>query len=59
LFSRSPVVGCVQRRRVVSATTAIDGSPTWSVDDDALPMTFFNPQTGEFADSVRRGLGRD
>lgn len=54
LFSRSPVVGCGSNDAAgVSATTAIDGSPTWSVDDDALPMTFFNPQTGEFADSVQ------
>jgi hypothetical protein len=54
LFSRSPVVGYGSNDAAgVSATTAIDGSPTWSVDDDALPMTFFNPQTGEFADSVQ------
>jgi hypothetical protein len=54
LFSRSPVVGSGSNDAAgVSATTAIDGSPKWSVDDDALPMTFFNPKTGEFADSVQ------
>lgn len=54
LFSRSPVVGSGSNDAAgVSATTAIDGSPKWSVDDDAMPMTFFDPKTGEFADSVQ------
>ena len=37
----------------VAATTAADGSPVWSVDDDAMPLTFFDPKTGVFADSVQ------
>lgn len=54
LFTRSPVVGygfndCAG----ISATTAADGSPMWSVDDDALPIAFFDPVTGEFQDSVQ------
>ena len=36
----------------VSATTAPDGSPAWSVDDDVMPMSYFDLKTGEFADSV-------
>ena len=54
IFSRSPVVGYGSNDCAgVSATTAVDGSPTWSVDDDALPTTFFDPKTGEFADSLQ------
>jgi hypothetical protein len=54
LFSRSPVVGYGSNDAAgVSATTAIDGSPCWSVDDDAMPTTFFDPISGEFADSVQ------
>lgn len=48
IFSRSPVVGYGSNDCAgVSATTAVDGSPTWSVDDDALPATFFDPKTGK------------
>lgn len=54
LWSRAPVVGYGSNDATgVSATTAADGGPRWSVDDDAMPMTFFNPKTGEFADSVQ------
>ncbi len=54
LWSRAPVVGYGSNDAAgVSATTAADGGPKWSVDDDAMPMTFFNPKTGEFADSVQ------
>ena len=54
LWSRSPVVGYGANDSCgVAATTAADGSPKWSVDDDAMPMTFFDPKTGEFADSVQ------
>ena len=54
IFSRSPVVGSGSNDCAgVSATTAVDGSATWSVDDDALPSTFFDPRTGEFADSLQ------
>ena len=54
LWSRSPVVGYGSNDSCgVAATTAADGSPKWSVDDDAMPVTFFDPKTGEFADSVQ------
>jgi hypothetical protein len=54
LWSRAPVVGNGSNDSFgVSATTAVDGGPKWSVDDDAMPMTFFNQQTGEFMDSVQ------
>ncbi len=54
LFSRSPVVGYGSNDAAgVSATTAVDGSPTWSVDDDAMPLAFFDLKTGEFSDSAQ------
>lgn len=54
MYSRSPVVGYGSNDAAgVAATTAADGSPVWSVDDDAMPLTFFDPRTGEFADSVQ------
>jgi len=54
LWSRKPVVGYGCNDSTGSAaTTAPDGSPCWSVDDDALPTTFFDPKTGDFVDSVQ------
>ena len=54
LWSRQPVVGYGSNDSTGSATTtAADGSPIWSVDDDALPLSFFDPKTGEFTDSVQ------
>lgn len=54
VFSRSPVVGYGSNDAAgVAATTAIDGGPVWSVDDDAMPVAFFDTRTGEFADSVQ------
>lgn len=53
VFSRSPIVGYGSNDTAgVSATTAADGSPVWSVDDDAMPITFFDSKTGEFSDSM-------
>ena len=53
LYSRSPVVGYGSNDAAgVAATTGVDGAPVWSVDDDAMPLTFFDPKTGDFADSV-------
>ena len=34
-----------------AVTTASDGSPKYSVDDDVLPLNFFDSATGEFVDS--------
>jgi len=34
-----------------AVTTAADGSPNYSVDDDALPLNFFDAKSGEFVDS--------
>lgn len=54
LWSRAPVVGSGSNGSAgVSATTGPDGAPRWSVDDDAMPMSFFDMQTGEFIDSVQ------
>jgi hypothetical protein len=54
LFSRAPIVGSGSNDAAgISATTWIDGSPKWSVDDDVLPMSFFDSNTGEFIDSVQ------
>eukprot|EP00522_Entomoneis_paludosa_P005355 CAMPEP_0172471352 /NCGR_PEP_ID=MMETSP1065-20121228/67769_1 /TAXON_ID=265537 /ORGANISM="Amphiprora paludosa, Strain CCMP125" /LENGTH=1212 /DNA_ID=CAMNT_0013229447 /DNA_START=86 /DNA_END=3721 /DNA_ORIENTATION=- len=54
LFSKPPIVGYGSNDFAgVASTTAVDGSPKWSVDDDALPMAFFDPVTGEFQDSVQ------
>mmetsp|Transcript_31243 Transcript_31243/g.75194 ORF Transcript_31243/g.75194 Transcript_31243/m.75194 type:complete len:1234 (+) Transcript_31243:200-3901(+) len=54
LWSRAPVVGYGSNDSAgVSATTAVNGAPVWSVDDDAMPVAFFDPKTGEFADSVQ------
>jgi hypothetical protein len=50
LWSRAPIVGSGTG---VSSTTAADGAPLWSVDDDVLPLTFFDNKTGEFSDTVQ------
>ena len=50
LWSRAPIVGYGSG---VASTTAADGSPLWSVDDDVLPLSFFDNKTGEFNDSVQ------
>lgn len=34
-----------------AVTTASDGSPKYSVDDDVLPLHFFSSATGEFVDT--------
>ena len=34
-----------------AVTTASDGSPKYSVDDDVLPLNFFDVVTGEFIDT--------
>jgi hypothetical protein len=53
LWSRAPVVGYGSNDSFgVSGTTSQNGEPVWSVDDDAMPIPFFNPITGEFVDSV-------
>ena len=50
LWSRAPIVGSGAG---VASTTAADGAPLWSVDDDVLPLTFFDNRTGEFSDTVQ------
>ena len=55
-YSRSPVIGYGCNDSCGSAaTTACDGSSTWSCNDDVLPSTFFNAH-GEFIDSVQTRL---
>uniref|UniRef100_A0A7S2KH20 WW domain-containing protein n=1 Tax=Leptocylindrus danicus TaxID=163516 RepID=A0A7S2KH20_9STRA len=57
LWSRSPVVGYGCNDSAGSAaTTAPDGSSTWSVDDDVLPGPFFDPSSGDFVDSMQTRL---
>jgi hypothetical protein len=54
LWSRAPVVGSGANDSMgVSATTSQNGAPVWSVDDDAMPVAFFDPRTGSFTDSVQ------
>lgn len=54
LWSRAPVVGSGANDSVgVSATTSQNGAPVWSVDDDAMPVAFFDQKSGSFADSVQ------
>lgn len=54
LWTRAPIVGNGSNdSNGVAGTTAPNGSPIWSVDDDALPISFFDPKTGEFVDSVQ------
>jgi len=53
LWSRAPIVGTGANDSMgVSSTTSQNGAPTWSVEDEAMPITFFDPKTGEFSDSV-------
>lgn len=53
LFSKAPIVGHGSNDCAgVAANTAVDGSPRWSVDDDAMPTAFFDPVTGDFTDNV-------
>lgn len=54
LWSRAPVVGYGANDSTgVSATTSQNGAPVWSVDNDAMPVAFFDQRTGEFVDSVQ------
>jgi hypothetical protein len=54
LFSKAPIVGYGSNDSTgVAATTAVDGSPCMSVDDDVMPTTFFDPVTGDFTDNVQ------
>ena len=57
LWSRAPVVGYGANDCTgVAATTSQTGAPVWSVDDDAMPIAFFDERTGEFVDSVQARL---
>ena len=57
LWSRSPMVGYGRNDSTgAAATTKPDGSPFYSVDDEALPVSFFDPKTGEFSDSLQARL---
>lgn len=54
LWTRAPIVGYGSNDcNGVAVTTAADGSPKMSVDDDAMPLSFFDQKTGEFVDSVQ------
>ncbi len=57
LWSRAPVVGYGANDSTgVSATTSQNGAPVWSVDNDAMPVAFFDERTGEFVDSVQNRI---
>mmetsp|Transcript_51088 Transcript_51088/g.57090 ORF Transcript_51088/g.57090 Transcript_51088/m.57090 type:complete len:1234 (-) Transcript_51088:907-4608(-) len=57
LWSRAPVVGYGANDSIgVAATTSQNGAPVWSVDNDAMPIAFFDERTGEFVDSVQARL---
>mmetsp|Transcript_10995 Transcript_10995/g.31870 ORF Transcript_10995/g.31870 Transcript_10995/m.31870 type:complete len:1231 (+) Transcript_10995:250-3942(+) len=57
LWSRAPVVGYGANDATgVSATTSQNGAPVWSVDDDAMPIAFFDERTGTFVDSVQNRI---
>ncbi len=57
LWSRAPVVGYGANDSTgVSATTSQNGAPVWSVDNDAMPIAFFDERTGEFVDSVQNRI---
>ena len=57
LFSRQSIIGYGCNDSTVSAaTTAADGSPIWSMNDESLPMGFFDPKTGEFNDSMENRI---
>jgi integrator complex subunit 6 len=53
LYSKQSIVGYGCNDSTISATTtAADGSPNWSMGDEALPLGFFDPKTAEFNDSI-------
>ena len=57
LWSRAPVVGYGANDSTgVSATTSQNGAPVWSVDNDAMPVAFFDERSGEFVDSVQNRI---
>jgi hypothetical protein len=52
-WCRSPIVGNGTNDGTgAAATTRPDGSPYFSVQDEAMPVSFFDPKTGDFVDSV-------
>jgi hypothetical protein len=59
-YSQVPLTGYGGSNAVGSpVTTAVDGSPVTSVDDDVFPSYFFNKETAEFVDTPQtRSLAR-
>lgn len=54
LFTNQPIIGHGCNDSVVSPiSTRPDGSPTWSLSDESLPITLFDPTTGDFNDSAQ------
>jgi integrator complex subunit 6 len=52
LFTNQPIIGYGSNDSAISpVSTAPNGSPIWSLSDDALPASLFDPKTGEFDDS--------
>eukprot|EP00956_Cyclotella_meneghiniana_P018943 scaffold31990_cov95-Cyclotella_meneghiniana.AAC.4 len=51
-WSQVPLTGYGGSNAIGSAvTTAPDGSPALSVEDEVFPLTFFNPESGDFVDT--------
>lgn len=51
-WSQVPLTGYGGSNAVGSAATTLpDGSPALSVEDEVLPLSFFNRKTGEFVDT--------
>ena len=47
-----PLTGYGGSNAIGSAvTTAPDGSPVLSVEDEVFPLSFFNPESGDFVDT--------
>ncbi len=54
LFTNQPIIGYGCNDSSVSPiSTGPDGSPAWSLSDESLPMSLFDPVTGEFNDSTQ------
>ena len=52
LFANQPIIGYGSNDSAMSpVSTAPNGAPIWSLSDDVLPSSLFDPKTGEFDDS--------
>ena len=54
-WSRAPLTG-YGGSNLSPVTTAPDGSPVTSVDDEVFPVSFFNKKNGDFVDTPHARL---